>query len=133
MPFKIVHIQGRFLLCFLSLAVIVSACGGTYEETIGGVKIPVPKAMSKSSDKPAELAILGFGAGQAYYHGTLEEKKLIEFYKKEMPARGWQPSMRLVSGGAMLAYSKEGKSVLIGIGKERDRTILTLTVSGVGK
>jgi hypothetical protein len=41
--------------------------------------------------------------------------------------------MNLISGGAMLAYAKEGKTVLIGISKEGDESILTLTVGGVGK
>ena len=63
----------------------------------------------------------------------METDKLVEFYKKEMPARGWQPSMNLLSGGAMLAYSKNGKSVLIGISKQNNETVLSLTVGGVGK
>jgi hypothetical protein len=41
--------------------------------------------------------------------------------------------MNLTSGGAMLAYSKAGKSVMIGIGKQNDETVLSLTVGGVGK
>ena len=84
------------------------ACGGLRDETISGVTIPVPSAMKKGAEKPVEISILGFGAGQATFHGNMEIDKLVEFYKKEMPARGWQPSMNLLSGGAMLAYSKDG-------------------------
>jgi len=41
--------------------------------------------------------------------------------------------MNLVSGGAVLAYSKDGKTVLIGISKQEKDTVLSLTVGGVGK
>ena len=112
---------------------MLAACGGSRDETISGVTIPVPSAMKKGTEKPVEISILGFGAGQATFHGSMETDKLVEFYKKEMPARGWQPSMNLVSGGAMLAYSKDGKSLLIGISKQSGETVLSLTVSGIGK
>ena len=112
---------------------MLAACGGSRDETISGVTIPVPSAMKKSTEKPVEIAILGFGAGQATFHGSMEIDKLVEFYKKEMPARGWQPNMNLLSGGAILAYSKDGKSLLIGISKQSGETVLSLTVSGVGK
>jgi hypothetical protein len=121
-----------FAAVFFSLAPLWG-CAGSYEETISGVTVPVPKAMAKSTDKPAEMSILGFGAGQATYHGDLPIEKIVEFYKKELPARGWQPNMNLRSGGAMLAYSKNGKSLLINAGKENGKTILSLTVMGVGK
>jgi hypothetical protein len=62
---------------------------------------------------------------------TIEE--LIEFYKMEMPARGWQPNMNLRSGGAMLAYGKEGKTLLVGVGKQEGKSTLTLTVSAAGR
>ena len=63
----------------------------------------------------------------------MDPDKIVEFYKKELAARGWQPSMNLQSGGAMLAYSKEGKSLLIAVGNSNDGAILTLTVGGMGK
>ena len=120
-------------LGYFLLAVILTACAGSRDETISGVTVPVPSAMKKSSEKPVEISFLGFGAGQATFHGDMESNKLVEFYQKEMPARGWQPSMNLLSGGAMLAYSKDGKSVMIGIGKQNGETVLSLTVGGVGK
>ena len=126
-----VHYQSSFLAFLLFL--IASACGGSREETISGVTIPVPSAMKKTSEKPVEISFLGFGAGQASFHGDVDADKLVEFYKKEMPSRGWQPSMNLLGGGAMLAYSKDGKSVMIGISKQNNETVLALTVGGAGK
>ncbi len=120
----------RFLFLTLFLA---ASCGGSRDETISGVIIPVPSAMKKSAEKPVEISVLGFGAGQASFHGKMDADQLVEFYKKEMPSRGWQSSMKLLGGGAMLAYSKEGKSVMIGISKQNDETVLSLTVSGIGK
>ena len=121
----------RLLTAAMMCAFLASACGGAYEETISGVKVPVPKAMAKSMEKPVEMSILGFGAGQASFHGNMETDQLIEFYKKEMTARGWQPNLKIQSGGAMLGYSKEGKTVLIAIDKQDKETRLTLTVGGV--
>ena len=108
-------------------------CAGSYDETVSGVTVPVPKAMAKSSDKPAEMSILGFGAGQASFHGSMPVEKIVEFYKTELPTRGWQPNMDIQSGGALLAYSKDGKSLLINAGNADGKTNLTLTVVGVGK
>ena len=58
--------------------------------------------MMRSADKPAEMALLGFAAGQATFQGKLETDEIVEFYKKELPTRGWQSNMNLRSGGAML-------------------------------
>ena len=124
---------GRLFLATIILPLLLTACGGSRDETISGVAIPVPSAMKKSSDKPVEISFLGFGAGQATFRGDMESEKLIEFYKKEMPARGWQSNMNLLSGGAMLAYSKDAKTVMIGIGKQDNQTVLSLTVGTVGK
>jgi len=115
----------------LVLFTLGSGCGGSKEETIAGVTVPVPKAMTRSAEKPAELSLLGFGAGQASFSGNMDTDKLIEFYKKEMPARGWQPNMNLRSGSAMLGYSKEGKTLLVAIGKQDGKTNLTLSVGGM--
>ena len=123
----------RHIAGVIFLAVAASGCGGSYEETIAEVAVPVPKAMTKSSDKPVEMKILGFGAGQASFHGDMDSDKIVEFYKKELPARGWQPNMSMRSGGAMLAYTKEGKTVLVAIGKQNNDTSLTLTVGGTGR
>ena len=120
-------------LSYFLFAIMLASCGGSRDETISGVTVPVPSAMKKGSEKPVEISLLGFGAGQTTFRGGMEIDKLAEFYQKEMPARGWQPSMNLLSGGAMLAYSKDGKSLLIGISKQNGETVLSLTVGGVGK
>lgn len=126
-------IHSRSSLLAVLLLMLASACGGSRDETVSGVTLPVPSAMKKGAEKPVEISLFGFGAGQATFHGNMESAKLIEFYKKELPARGWQESMNLVSGGAVLAYSKDGKTVLIGISKQDKDTVLSLTVGGVGK
>ena len=126
-------IHFRFSLSVLLLFILASSCATSRDETIGGVTVPVPSAMKKSAEKPVEVSILGFGAGQATFHGNMESAELVEFYKKELPARGWQENMKLLSGGAMLAYSKDAKTLLIGISKQDKDTVLSLTVGGVGK
>lgn len=125
--------QSFACVSYFLIAIMLASCGGSRDETISGVTVPVPSAMKKGSEKPVEISFLGFGAGQATFHGDIETNKLVEFYQKEMPARGWQPSMNLSSGGAMLAYSKDSKSLLIGISKQNSETVLSLTVGGVGK
>jgi len=122
----------RFLLTVLLLIILASSCAGSRDETIGAITVPVPSAMKRSAEKPLEVSILGFGAGQATFHGALESAELVEFYKKELPARGWQENLKLLSGGAMLAYSKEGNTLLIGVSKQDKDTVLSLTVGGVG-
>jgi len=114
-------------------ALTSSGCGGSYDETISGVKVPVPNGKAKHSEIPAEMWFRGFGAGQASFHGKMETDKVVEFYKKELAARGWEPNMNLQSGGAMLAYAKEGKTLLIAVGKANDDTTLSLTLGGMGK
>jgi hypothetical protein len=120
------------ILLFTALALSIG-CARSYDETIAGTSVPVPKAMTRSGDKPAEMALLGFAAGQATFQGKIETDEIVEFYKKELPARGWQSNMNLRSGGAMLAYTKEGKTLLIGVGKQSDATHLTLTVGGASR
>jgi hypothetical protein len=132
------QVSNRFVLTgfsvpWLLLCLFASGCGGSYDETIAGAAVPVPKAMTRSGDQPVEVSLLGFGAGHATFHGDMTTEELIEFYKMEMPARGWQPNMNLRSGGAMLAYGKEGKTLLVGVGKQEGKSTLTLTVSAAGR
>ena len=121
------------ILASFLLSLVLASCGGSYEETVAGVKVPVPNAMKRSGDKPVEISLFGFGAGQASFQGDMEPDRVVEFYKKELPARSWQPGMNLQSGAAMLAYTKEGRTLLIAVSKPKDQTILNLTVGGVGK
>ena len=133
MRYRSNSIHFHFSLSVLLLFILAGSCATSRDETIGGVTVPVPSAMKKSAEKPLEVSILGFGAGQATFHGNMESAELVEFYKKELPTRGWQENMKLLSGGAMLAYSKDGKTLLIGISKQAKDTVLSLTVGGVGK
>ena len=119
------------LLAFF--VIVASGCGGSYDETIAGVAVPVPKGMKRTSEKPVEISLLGFGAGQASFQGAMETDTIVDFYKKELPSRGWQTNMNLRSGGAMLAYSKEGKTLLIGVSQQDGKTTLSLTVGGTAR
>ena len=111
----------------------VNGCGSSFEETVAGVKVPVPSAMKKSQGNGVEISLPGFGGGQVAFQGKMDPDKVIEFYRKEMPQRGWSPSISLLSRGGMLAYTKENKSVLVTVGKSESTTILTITVGGAGK
>ncbi|HEY1233289.1 MAG TPA: hypothetical protein VGH22_07910 [Candidatus Binatia bacterium] len=123
----------RVIVIALFCAFEFSACGGSYEDTIAGIALPVPKSMTKSSEAPVEMKFFGFGAGQASYHGKMESDKIVEFYNRELPARGWQPGASMRAGGAMLAYSKEAKTLMVAIGKQNDETSLTLTIGGTDR
>jgi hypothetical protein len=120
------------VLLFVAVA-LSNGCARSYDETIAGTSVPVPKAMTRSADKPSEMSLLGFAAGQASFQGKIGTDEIVDFYKKELPARGWQSNMNLGSGSAMLAYTKEGKTLLIGVGKQGDQSDLTLTVGGVAR
>jgi len=122
----------RPLACLLVLFTIFAGCDGQYEETVSGVKVPIPRGMNKTEEQGVQISLPGFGGGQASFQGNIDPEKVIEFYKKEMPARGWKPNLSVVSRGGMLAYSKENKTVLVATGKREGNTILTITVGGTG-
>src|ERR1700746_285835 len=126
---KFLKLPSTALLFILTL----NGCGGSYEETVAGIKVPIPNAMKKSQSNGIEISLPGFGGGQASFQGNMDPDKVIEFYKKEMADRGWTPNLSLVSRGGMLAYTKEGKSVLVTVGKSEATTTLTITVGGGGK
>ena len=132
---KLFSISRRALVFFALLAALglLSGCARSYDETIAGVVVPVPNGMTRGSDKPVEMSLLGFGAGQATFYGSMDTEEIVRFYNKELPGRGWQPNMNLRSGGAVLAYSKEGKTLLIGVGQQAGKTTLTLSVGGVAR
>jgi hypothetical protein len=118
----------RSLTCLFWMVVMLAGCGGSHDETVGGLQVPIPGGMTKSEEKAVELSLPGFGGGQASYRGKLEPNKIVEFYKKEMPAHGWKPSIGVLSQGGMLTYVKEGKSVVVMIGKDNGDTRMTITV-----
>jgi hypothetical protein len=122
--------QILFLLAMLS---IVAGCNKSYDEKIGGVEIPIPRGMKKSDGAGVEVALLGFGGGQSSFRGQLEPRKVIEFYEKEMPSRGWQPNAGIVSKGGMLTYAKDNRTVIIVVGGNNDASTMTVTVGGTGR
>ena len=99
-----------FALAVMFLASMILGCGGARDETVAGVVVPVPRSMERLSGQGIELSLPGFGGGQASFLGNMAPEEIIEFYKKEMPARGWQSGTSLLGRGGMLTYSKEAKA-----------------------
>jgi len=128
MEFRSLGIVPRSLTCWFCMAVMLAGCDGSHDETVGGLQVPIPGGMTKSEEKGVELSIPGFGGAQASYRGKLEPNQVVDFYKKEMPARGWKPSIGVLSQGGMLTYAKEGKSLIVMIGKSNGDTNMTITV-----
>jgi hypothetical protein len=120
----------RRLRLFFCLICITTGCGGSYEETIGGVKIPIPRGMTRSRESGIEVSLPGFAGAQAYYQGKLAPDEVVEFYRKEMTTRGWQPSLGLLSKGGMLTCVKDSTTVVIAVGKSDGGTGLTIIAGG---
>ena len=119
-----------FVCSLLASAVTLTGCSGPKEETIGGVQVPIPRGVIKSPQQGIQLALPRFGGAQASYDGNVEPQKIMDFYKKEMPARGWQAAGGLLIKGGMLSYTKEGKAVMIIVGAKDSQTVLTIMVGG---
>jgi hypothetical protein len=119
----------QLAICLLWITVSVSSCGRSYEETVGDVKIPIPRGMTKSQNKSVELSLPGFGGALAAYEGKIAPDNVVEFYRQEMPARGWEPSIGLLSQGGMLTYVKDNKTVMVTVGKTDSGTSMTITVA----
>jgi hypothetical protein len=131
----LIHAMTGHPQIFLMLAMILifAACTGSYEEKVAGVEIPIPRGMKKSDGAGLEVALLGFGGGQSSFRGQLEPGKVIEFYEKEMPSRGWKPNAGFISKGGMLTYAKDNRTVIIMVGGNNGATIMTVTVGGTGR
>lgn len=121
------------LIGLMGLILIVAGCGGSYEENVAGAKIPIPNGMTKSQAKGMQLSLPGFGGAQASFIGNLEPDKVVEFYKKEMPNRGWRPNIELTSKGGMLTYTKENQTVVVMVSKSDGGSSLSITVGGTGR
>ena len=121
------------LIGLIGLTLIFAGCSSSYEETVAGVKIPIPSGMKKSQTKGIELSLPGFGGAQTSFQGNLEPDKIIDFYKKEMPNRGWRPNMELTSKGGMLTYTKENKTVVVMVTKGDGGSSLSIMVGGTGR
>jgi hypothetical protein len=117
-------------ICLIWLTISVLSCGGSYEETVGDVKIPIPRGMTKSQQKGMELSLPGFGGALAAYEGKIAPDNVVEFYRQEMPARGWEPTIGLLSQGGMLTYVRDQKTVIVTVGKTDSGTSMTITVAG---
>ena len=128
MGFRSLGIVPRSLTCWFCMAVMLAGCDGSHDETVGGLQVPIPGGMTKSEEKGVELSIPGFGSAQASYRSKLEPNQVVDFYKKEMPARGWKPSIGVLSQGGMLTYAKEDKSLIVMVGKSNGDTNMTITV-----
>ncbi len=121
------------LIGLIGLTLIFAGCSNSYEETVAGVKVPIPNAMTKSQAKAMQLSLAGFGGAQASFQGNLEPDKIVEFYKKEMPNRGWQPNIELTSKGGMLTYTKDNQTVVVMATKSDGGSSLSITVGGTGR
>ena len=112
-------------------AIVASGCSRSYDETIAGVQIPIPRGMAKSPEQGIQLALPGFGGAQVSYEGNVAAEEVVAFYKKEMPERGWQSAAGIVGKGGMLSYTKESKAVVVMVGSKDGKTELNIMVAGV--
>ena len=124
---------GRVLLMVAFLALLAPGCAGSYEEDVAGVKVPIPNGMTKSQGTGIQLSLPGFGGAQASFQGNLEPDKIVEFYIKEMPSRGWRPNIGLTSKGGLLTYTKESQTVVVMVTKGDGGSNLSITVGGTGR
>ena len=133
-----IHHYGRVILRpvligLVALSLGLAGCSGSYEESVAGVKVPIPNGMTKSQGTGIQLSLPGFGGAQASFKGNLEPDKIVEFYKEEMPNRGWQPNIGLTSKGGLLTYTKENQTVVVMVTKGNGGSNLSITVGGSGR
>lgn len=117
----------------IGLILIFAGCGASYEENVAGAKLPIPNGMKKSPATGMQLSLPGFGGAQAAFQGNLEPDKIVDFYKKEMPSRGWRPNMELTSKGGMLTFTKENQTVVVMVTRSDGGSNLSITVGGIGR
>jgi hypothetical protein len=79
-----------------------------------------------------ELALPGFGGGRAVYQGRVRPEEVVKFYRTAMPERGWKENASIVSQGGALAFSKEGRSVVITVGSGERGATLDIIVGKLG-
>jgi len=119
---------------FVALCFSLASCAtiGPRDEIVAGVAIPVPGELKKAPEEKMEINFPGFSGGRAAFYGSMPVDKVVEFYKKEMSARGWRSNASLVTHGGMLAYSKDGKNVLVSVSGSGNDTTLNLVVGSAG-
>lgn len=122
----------RPALAALICSLFFTGCSiGQRDEVIAGVTVPIPGGMSRTTDQRMELTLPGFGGGQVVYKGRPDPDEIITFYQTEMPLRGWRPNASLVTRGGLLAYTKDGTTVLIAVSQNGGDTTLGVTVGGM--
>ena len=126
-------LHDSLIISLMGLTLICAGCSGSYEESVAGVKVPIPNGMTKSQGTGIQLSLPGFGGAQASFQGKLEPDEIVEFYKKEMPNRGWQPNIGLSSKGGLLTYTKENQTVVVMVSKADRGSSLSITVGGTGR
>ena len=119
---------------FVALCFSLAGCAtiGPRDEVVAGVAIPVPGELKKAPEEKMEINFPGFSGGRAAFHGSMPTDKVVEFYKKEMSTRGWRSNASLVTHGGMLAYSKDGKNVLITVSGSGGDSTLNVVVGSAG-
>src|SRR4029453_4405595 len=79
-------------------------------EVTSGVKTPIPKKITKNTEKPI-APVPGFEAGQVSYEGKVTPAEIFTFYQEVMAAKGWQPTARFADQKDQIAYTKENRLV----------------------
>ena len=102
------------------------------DEVIGETTIPIPGGMDRVEGGGVEVALPGFGGGRAVFQGRVRPEEVVKFYRTEMPDRGWKENASIVSQGGALAFSKEGRSVVITVGGAESGTTLDILVGKLG-
>ena len=118
----------------LALCLALAGCAtiGPRDEIVAGVTVPVPGGMKKAPEEKMEINFPGFAGGRAAFHGSVPPDKIVGFYKEEMSKRGWRSNASLVTHGGMLAFSKDGKNVLITVSGSGGDTTLNVVVGSAG-
>ena len=106
--------------------------GQPHEEVIGETTIPIPGGMGRVEGGGVEVALPGFGGGRAVFQGRVRPEEVVKFYRTEMPDRGWKENASIVGQGGALAFSKEGRSVVITVVSAESGTTLDILVGKLG-
>ena len=91
-----------------------------------------PTICDFTAGNPHELALPGFGGGRAVFQGRVRPEEVVKFYRTEMPGRGWKENASIVSQGGALAFSKEGRSVVVTVVSAESGTTLDILVGKLG-
>jgi len=94
-----------------------SACGGSYEDTIAGITVPVPKPMAKSSEAPVEMNFSDSALASLPIVAKWRAIKLTNSINESCPravgSRGDHAQRRRHVG-----LTKNAKTLMVAIGKQ---------------